>query len=325
MFGKADDQRVAEVEVVSNRISTDIFAGFCQVEEDFLVSLGHLVVRSGFQFFNRFNAHLLHHRVDDVGTVDLAAESICAKAEDIQQARLDDALVEQAIRLGNLHQRPDFHTAARLAEQGNIFGVSAKGCNIVMNPFEGGDHVGTAGICGIFVFFAKRGDIHIAQDVQPVVDRDDNDIAILAHILAVVCLLFDRRTRREPAAMQPDHDRFFGGWVDRLGPDVQVLAVFIHRPVAMGDFHLAGTGFVLTHQRADIPVTQGVFDPFPALGRGGQLEAFGVGIFNAVEGIGAVQYKAAQFAVLGLDDRSSGRAEEFAGHIRYLLIDRNVW
>ena len=67
---------------------------------------------------------------------------------------------------GSLHQRPDFHTAAGLAEQCDVFRVAAEVCDIFVNPLQSCDHIGVAGVAGILIFLAERGKIEIAEDIE---------------------------------------------------------------------------------------------------------------------------------------------------------------
>ena len=314
MFGKTDGERVAGIEVVGNRTAgADIMASFGNFRTYFIVGFGKIFVGNGFQFFHIFQAQLFHQCLDDLGAIGNGG------ILEVCDTRLDDAFVEQAFGGRGLHQRIDFHAAARLAEQSDILRVSAEVCDIVMNPLKGSNHVRVACVAGVFILVAERGEVHVAQDIQTMVQGNDDHITKSAQRVAVICLLFNRRTGKESAAMQPDHDRLFGGGVNRLGPDVEVLAVFIHWPVAMGDLQFTCAGFILLEHRADIAIAERILNPFPALGRGGKLKAFCIGVFDAVKGVGAVQNEAAQFSIAGLNDRFSGGTDKFFCHSHNLL------
>ena len=100
--------------------------------------------------------------------------------EVIDTAALHDALMEQAVRRRGRHQRPDLHTAAGLTENRNILRVSAECRDIVMYPLQCSYHICVSCIRRIFVFFAKRREIEITEDIQPMVHGNNNDITELA-------------------------------------------------------------------------------------------------------------------------------------------------
>ena len=94
------------------------------------------------------------------------------------------------------------------------------------------------------------------KDIQAVVDRYDDGIAVMRHIPAFVSLLFDCRAKPVTAAVEPDHDRSYSVIAGRR-PDIEVHAVFVLRPVAVRAEKLADR-LVNGKKRADEPVIGGV-------------------------------------------------------------------
>ena len=115
-----------------------------------------------------------------LNNTDLKAQQAYLEWKVIDAAALHDALMEQAVRRRGLHQRPDLHTAAGLTENRNILRVSAECRDIVMYPLQCSYHICVSCIRRIFVFFAKRREIEITEDIQPMVHGNNNDITELA-------------------------------------------------------------------------------------------------------------------------------------------------
>ena len=105
-----------------------------------------------------------------LNNTDLKVQQAYLEWKVIDAAALHDALMEQAVRRRGLHQRPDLHTAAGLAEQRDVFRVTAEVCDIFVNPLQSCDHIGVAGVAGILIFLAERGKVEIAEDIEAVVE-----------------------------------------------------------------------------------------------------------------------------------------------------------
>ena len=308
MLREADDARVAEVPVVRHRVAADVGAGLRDLGHHPVVRFGKLRIRDRLQRFDVVDAERLHQRRDDGRAVRLREVEHAVDA-----AALHNALVEQAVRGGRLHQRPDLHAAARLAEQRDVVRVAAEARDVVVDPLQRRDHIRAAGVAGVRVFFPERRKVEIAEDIQAVVQRDDHHVAVAAHIFALVGDVLNRRARGKPAAVQPDEHRLFCRRIERLRPDVEVLAVLVERPVAVRNHQLV-VRLVLLEHRADIAVRERVLDALPRLHRLRLLEALCIGVFHTVKRVNAVDPEAAQLAGLRLNDRLRFCAHEISCH-----------
>ena len=167
MLRETDLERIAEVPIVCKRVAADVCARFCDLRRDLVVRRRELCVRDGLQCFDIIELQFCQKRRDDGFAVLLRG---IAGDEVIDAAALHDALMEQAVRRRGLHQRPDLHTAAGLAEQRDVFRVAAEVCDIFVNPLQSCDHISVAGVAGILIFLAERGKIEIAEDIETVVE-----------------------------------------------------------------------------------------------------------------------------------------------------------
>ncbi len=210
--------------------------------------------------------------------------------------------MEQPVRRGNLHQVEDFSPAAGLAEDGYIIRVAAKTGDIVPHPFQGRHQVRVACVGGVLVLLPIGGQIQIAQDIQPVVQGDHHHVPEPGQVLPVISHLLNGGACREPAAMKPHHHRFFGRRVQGLAPYVQILAVFVLGPVAVGNHNLTHGGLWVKHG-GDVAIGEGVPDALPGLGGPGSLEAVRVCVLDTMEGVGAVHTEAPELSGFGLDNR----------------------
>ena len=150
--------------------------------------------------------------------------------------------MEEALGGRDVHQADDLAAAAGLAEDGDVAGIAAEGFDVVVNPLQRGHQVGHAGVAGVRVFGAVGRKIERAENVQPVIQADDHDVAELAQVLAVVGIGFHRGAVRESAAVHPDHDGLLHVRAEALRPDVQDLAVVVLQPVAMRKDELVDAG-----------------------------------------------------------------------------------
>src|SRR3546814_15848421 len=78
---------------------------------------------------------------------------------------------------GHRHQRRDLGAAARLAEKGDIAGIAAEGRDVPPHPLEREDQIELPRIAAVRETRIEPREIEIAERVQPVVDRDHDDIA----------------------------------------------------------------------------------------------------------------------------------------------------
>ena len=261
--------------------------------------LSEIIFRAGFTGICSFtdNSELFQHGGHDHSAVALRLRHqifVCDAAH-------DERLVEESVCLRNLHQVENLHAAARLSEQRHVVRVAAKTGDVVMDPPERCHHIGVSRICGVCILFAKRREVEVAEDVQPVIDRDDDGFSGRGKAVSVIGDLFDGGAREVTAAVNPDDDRLLRALIERIGPDVEVLAVFIHGPVAVRNEKLGGW-CVLLQKRADKPIGCRVFHTFP-VGRHRLVEAFCLGIWDAAECIDPIVVKTLEFSGCCLENR----------------------
>src|SRR3546814_17933672 len=67
--------------------------------------------------------------------------------------------------------------SARLAEKGDIAGIAAEGRDVPPHPLEREDQIELPRIAAVRETRIEPREIEIAERVQPVVDRDHDDIA----------------------------------------------------------------------------------------------------------------------------------------------------
>jgi hypothetical protein len=113
-----------------------------------------------------------------------------------------------------------------LPEDRHALRIPAKGSDIVPHPFEGGDEVEHPDIGGTRVAFAMGRQVEEAEQVQPVVERDDHNVAATGKIAAVEGRQVVPGPGREPAAVQPHHHRPLPVVADRGRPDIDAQAIF---------------------------------------------------------------------------------------------------
>jgi hypothetical protein len=138
---------------------------------------------------------------------------------------LRDRFVEQPFRGRHSHQRADLTAAPRLAEDGDVGRISAECSDVVADPFECLHDVEHPGIARIGVLLTGNlAQIQVSEQIEAMVQRDDDDVAMAREVCAVVDDEAARRLRIA-AAMEPYHDRTPSG-AERGRPDVQTQAIF---------------------------------------------------------------------------------------------------
>ena len=307
---------VAHVELVLQGAVAGVVALLGDLRGHGLICLRQLFILDGLQLLHliRREAQMLEHGLDEGAAVLVRGGAQQA----VEHAAHDDAFVEEAVRLGDLHQVEHLGPAAGLAEDGHVVRVAAEARDVLVDPLQSGHQICVARVGGVLVLLPVGGQVQVAQDVQPVVQGDHHHVAELGEGVAVIGHLLDGRARREAAPVEPDHDGFLGGGIDGGAPYVQILAVLVLGPVAVGHHHLALGGLPVQHG-ADVAVREGVLHALPGRGRRGGLEALGVRVLDAVEGIGAVPEEAPELSGLGLDDGGGGGADELFCHSQSFL------
>ena len=209
--------------------------------------------------------------------------------------------MEQTLGRRHVHQADHFAAAAGLAEDGDVAGIAAEGFDVVVNPLEGGHQVGHAGVAGVGILRAVGRQIQRANDVQAVIETHGHYVAKFAQRLAVVRIGFHRRAVGESAAVHPYHHGFLCRRRRVLRPDVQHLAVFVLRPVAMREDEVVTADRRRLRDRADRSPCLSALDAFPGFNGLRHLEALRLGVGYAEEGEGLAVLEAAEFSALYLD------------------------
>ena len=171
-----------------------------------------------------------------------------------------------------------------------------------MYPLQGGHQIRISRVAVIPVLFTERRQIQITQDIQTVVDGNDHHIALHTHIKTVISDLLDGRAGGIRAAVDPHKNRMLRFPVQCFRPDVQVLAVFILRPVAVR-YHQLAVGSFLVHQRAHKPIGGRLFHTLPR-GFHRHLETVCVCVGNALEDILSVTVVTFQLSGGSFNDRN---------------------
>ena len=104
------------------------------------------------------------------------------------EAALQRCAMKEPARGRHGEQRRHFPTAAGLAEDHHVARVAAEGFDVVVNPVERGDQVELTDVARVRVFRAagEAGEIEIAEQIQPMIERDEHDVAFLREPHAVV-------------------------------------------------------------------------------------------------------------------------------------------
>ena len=171
-----------------------------------------------------------------------------------------------------------------------------------MDPDQSGNQILVSRICGIFIFFSEWRQIEIAENIQPMIDRYCHNIPVLTQMVALISDMLDCGPGRKSAAVQPHHNRLLCLWIQALRPNVQILAVFILRPVAMTDKQFIAWRIQM-QQRTHISECQRVADSFPRRCRLRTLKPLRLRVWNPVKGKRGIQPVTADFSLPGLYNR----------------------
>jgi hypothetical protein len=85
--------------------------------------------------------------------------------------------MKQPLRARHRHQRRDLPSTARLAEDRHEVRIAAEAVDVVAHPLQRQDDVQHAGGAGERELRSGPRGVGEAEHVQPVVDRDDHDVA----------------------------------------------------------------------------------------------------------------------------------------------------
>ena len=238
-----------------------------------------------------------------------------------QDTAVNNRPVVQAVRRGHLHQGAHLSAAAGFPQDSHIFRISPKGGDIVPNPFQGRYDIFHARNTGGLIFGTIIGQVKEAVDIETVIQGNLDDIAVAAHIFPVVAFQFQTGSGCKSAAVKPHDHRPFRIGIQLLCPAVQILTVFIRKPVALREGEISHRG-MLRPCGTDMTVILGVHDTLPGFNRLRQPEAFCPGIGDPAKGIDSVDSVASDPAGPGLNHRVRFTAQKilntFVIHRRFL-------
>src|SRR5256885_7028219 len=130
----------------------------------------------------------------------------------MRRPTLGDGSAKQPLGTGHGQQRADAHSTSRLAEDGDVAGITAEGGDILLYPRQGGDLVEQAEV-GVAL-----AQIEEAINTDTVIDGHAYD-TVAGETTAVIP---GRRTRSnlKHTARNPDHHRL-PGRTQVSGPDIE--------------------------------------------------------------------------------------------------------
>jgi hypothetical protein len=135
--------------------------------------------------------------------------------------------VEQARCLRCGHQEADLAATSGLAEDRDVARIAPEGCGVLANPHERIDKIQQSGVPRTRVPLGSQlVQVQVPEGTQPVVQRDDDDVALRREGSAVEQ---GRRPRAEGvgAAVQPDHHGPRTCVLDCWRPHVEDQAVLV--------------------------------------------------------------------------------------------------
>src|SRR5690606_35598770 len=95
--------------------------------------------------------------------------------------------MKKPFRGGHRHQRCDLCAAARLAEHGDTVGIAAEFRRVISHPLERLNEIENSDIARYRILGSRNAiEIEMAEYVEPVIDRDHDDVAALAKPRAVI-------------------------------------------------------------------------------------------------------------------------------------------
>ncbi len=98
------------------------------------------------------------------------------------RSALDNRLMEQAAGRRHRQQRRDLRASTGLAENRDIVGIATEFGDVARDPSQGLHEVQHPRVAGIreALLRTRSGKMQIAEQVEPVIERDDDDIALVA-------------------------------------------------------------------------------------------------------------------------------------------------
>ena len=153
----------------------------------------------------------------------------------VHATALHDGAPEEPGRARRAHQRRDAEATGRFPEDRHVVRVPAERRDVVPHPGQGSQLVAEAPVPHRAVWARQAAVTEEPEGSQPVVERHDHDVTP-AHEASTPVEEDRAAARREPASVDPHHDRAAGGGRrlvgQRGGPHVQrqaVLALWLRR------------------------------------------------------------------------------------------------
>ena len=135
-------------------------------------------------------------------------------------AALDDGSGHDVLGEGRDQQRLHAHGAGALSKHGNLGRVSAKDCDVVLHPLQGGRLVHGAVVAALALLSRELGVAQESEDAQAVVDGNQDNVSLGPFVS--VHGYFIAVSIHIGAAVDPQGHRQLGVLAQRLcrGPDV---------------------------------------------------------------------------------------------------------
>ena len=240
------------------------------------------------------NTQFLHQLLCHSGLFRLSfRSSLLPRTND---STLNHCAMEQTFRAGNLQQCSNLSAASGLTENRHIVRISAKAGNIVLHPSECFHNISHSHIGRISVFLSICRQIQKSQHIQAMIQSHHHDITKAAHVFAVISKMFNTGPRGKSTAMQPHQNRTLPVIVQRLRPDIQILAILILWIENMGNV-IVVTGLNRLNFRTYRSINDCFFHTFPGLDRSRHVESFCISILDSSENKCIVHNETAQFPV----------------------------
>ena len=136
--------------------------------------------------------------------------------------------MEESLRRRHRHRRRHLAAAPGLAEDRDVSRIAAERRDVLLDPAERGDDVEHADVAGVgpLLAAAEIRQVEEPEQVQPVVDRHDDDVFLAREIGAVVEQPV-AGAAAEPAAVEPHHHRPIAR-AEAWREDVDAQTVFAH-------------------------------------------------------------------------------------------------
>ena len=144
------------------------------------------------------------------------------------------------------------------------------------------------------------------------IHRYHHNLSFFTHIFPFIGNVLDGGACKKAAPVEPYHDRVLLS-VKTRRPDIQILAVLIHHPIAVGNQKFS-VWPIHIHKRTDIAKACSLLHPFPGINRLRRMEPSGFCVGNALKDKHAVVEIAADAPLVSLHDRGFVIVNKFFPH-----------